>query len=162
MTIKLLIADVDGTLVTRNKLLTAGTCAAVERLRAAGVGFTITSGRPPRGMAMLVEPLKLTAPVAAFNGGMYVKADLKTVLAQKTIDPAVARQVVDHLLQAGLDVWVYQGTDWFVRRLDAYRVARESSNVGFEPIVIPRARRRPGGPGQDRRRQRGPRAGRAL
>ena len=136
MTIKLVIADVDGTLVTRNKALTPRTCEAVDRLRAAGVQFTITSGRPPRGMASLVGPLKLTAPVAAFNGAVYVKSDLKTVLAQRTISPAVARQAIDHLLKAGLDVWVYQGADWFIRNPDGPRVARERSNVGFDPVVI--------------------------
>jgi Cof subfamily protein (haloacid dehalogenase superfamily)/HAD superfamily hydrolase (TIGR01509 family) len=136
MAIQLLIADVDGTMVTKKKVLTTRTCEAVARLRAAGVQFTITSGRPPRGMASLVGPLKLTAPLAAFNGGVYVKPDLKTVLAQRTISPAVAREVVDYLLQAGLDVWVYQGNDWFIRRSDAFRVARERGNVGFEPTVI--------------------------
>ena len=98
MNIKLLIADVDGTLVTRNKVLTERTCQAVDRLRAQGVEFTITSGRPPRGLAKLVGPLKITAPLAAFNGGMYVKPDLTTVLAQRTIAPDVARQAVDYLL----------------------------------------------------------------
>jgi Cof subfamily protein (haloacid dehalogenase superfamily)/HAD superfamily hydrolase (TIGR01509 family) len=136
MPIKLLIADVDGTLVTPSKALTAETCAAVARLRAAGIDFTITSGRPPRGMAMLVEPLGLTAPVAAFNGGMYVKADLTTVLVEKTIPRAVAEQVVDYLLGSGLDVWVYRGVDWYVRKLDAFRVPRERSNVQFDPVVI--------------------------
>ncbi len=136
MTIKLLIADVDGTMVTRDKALTARTCEAVAQLRASGVMFTITSGRPPRGLATLIAPLKLTAPLAGFNGGVYVKPDLTTVLAQRTIPPAVARQAVDYLLQAGLDVWVYQGADWFIRRPDAFRVARERSNVGFDPIVI--------------------------
>ncbi len=134
--IRLLIADVDGTLLTSGKVLTPSTCRAVERLRAAGVAFTITSGRPPRGMAMLMGPLKLTGPVAAFNGGVFVKSDLRTILAQRTIPPAVARQTVDHLLAAGLDVWVYQGAEWFLRRADAFRVARERSNVGFDPIVI--------------------------
>jgi Cof subfamily protein (haloacid dehalogenase superfamily)/HAD superfamily hydrolase (TIGR01509 family) len=136
MRIKLLIADVDGTLVSPQKLLTARTIEAVDRLRAAGVGFTITSGRPPRGMAMLVEPLKLTAPVAAFNGGMFVKPDLTTVLAQRTIPTEVAKEAVDYLLEAGLDAWLYQGHDWFIRKRDAYRVERESHNVGFEPIVV--------------------------
>jgi len=136
MNIKLLIADVDGTLVTKSKTLTPGTCAAVDRLRAAGILFTITSGRPPRGMAKLIEPLKLTAPVAAFNGGMYVKSDLKTVLAQHTIPSAVARAVVDFLLKAGLDAWVYQGVDWFITKPEGPRVARERSNVGFDPTVI--------------------------
>jgi Cof subfamily protein (haloacid dehalogenase superfamily)/HAD superfamily hydrolase (TIGR01509 family) len=134
--IKLLIADVDGTLVTPAKSLTERTLAAVERLRAAGVGFTITSGRPPRGMAKLIEPLKITTPVAAFNGGMFVKPDLTTVIAQRTIPSAAAKQAVDYLLAAGLDVWVYQGNDWFLRDRNAWRVDRERHNVGFEPIVV--------------------------
>jgi Cof subfamily protein (haloacid dehalogenase superfamily)/HAD superfamily hydrolase (TIGR01509 family) len=133
--IKLLIADVDGTLLTPNKALSAATCQAVDRLRDAGVRFTITSGRPPRGMAALIAPLKLTAPVAAFNGGMFVNADLTTVLSQRTLAPFVAQQAVDRLLAAGLDVWVYQGVGWFLRRADAFRVARERSNVGFDPVV---------------------------
>jgi Cof subfamily protein (haloacid dehalogenase superfamily)/HAD superfamily hydrolase (TIGR01509 family) len=135
MMIKVLIADVDGTLVTRDKTLTPQTCDAVERLRAAGITFTITSGRPPRGMAKLIAPLKLTAPIAAFNGGMYVKPDLTTVLAQRTINPTAAKQAVDHLLQAGLDVWVYRGTEWYIRTPGAFRVDRERRTVGFEPVV---------------------------
>ncbi|WP_211193641.1 Cof-type HAD-IIB family hydrolase [Pyxidicoccus fallax] len=136
MTIRLLIADIDGTMVTRDKVLTARTCEAVARLRASGVMFTVTSGRPPRGMAGLVAQLKLTAPVAAFNGGVYVKPDLTTVLAQRTIPPDVARDTVDYLLGEGMDVWVYQGADWFLRDPEAFRVARERSNVGFDPVVL--------------------------
>jgi Cof subfamily protein (haloacid dehalogenase superfamily)/HAD superfamily hydrolase (TIGR01509 family) len=136
MRIKLLIADVDGTLVTPQKVITQRTIEAVDRLRAAGVLFTITSGRPPRGMSMLVEPLKLTAPVAAFNGGMFVKSDLTTVIAQRTIPTDAAKEAVDYLLDAGLDAWLYQGSDWFVRRRDVYRVDRESHNVRFEPIIV--------------------------
>ena len=136
MKIKLLLADVDGTLVTRAKLLTPRALDALARLREAGVLFALTSGRPPRGLAKLVSQLNLTTALAAFNGGVYVKPDLKTVLAQRTIAPDVARHAVDYLLRAGLDVWVYQGWDWFLRRVEAPHVARESQNVGFQPIVI--------------------------
>ena len=64
------LADVDGTLVTRDKVLTPRAISAIKELRARGVLFAITSGRPPRGMRMLVEPLELDGPMAAFNGGM--------------------------------------------------------------------------------------------
>jgi Cof subfamily protein (haloacid dehalogenase superfamily)/HAD superfamily hydrolase (TIGR01509 family) len=136
MTIKLVIADVDGTLLTKKKVLTAATREAVARLRARGVEFSVTSGRPPRGLASLVAPLKLTAALAAFNGGMFVKPDLTTVLSQRCIDSNVAREAIDYLLSHGLDVWVYQGADWYITKADAPRVARERSNVGFDPIVI--------------------------
>src|SRR5882762_9452263 len=75
--IRLVIADVDGTLVTQDKVLTKRAIEAVMRLHEAGIQFTVTSGRPPRGMAMLIDPLKLTLPLAAFNGGVLIKPDLK-------------------------------------------------------------------------------------
>jgi len=134
--IRLLIADVDGTLVTPDKRLTTRACSAVERLREAGIAFTITSGRPPRGMAMLIEPLRLEAPIAAFNGGLFVKPDLSTVIEQRTLSPAVAREVVAHLSEARLDVWVYCGSDWFVRDAGAPHVAHEQATVRFAPTVI--------------------------
>lgn len=134
--VKLVIADVDGTLVTPDKKLTPRAGAAVERLRTAGIRFTITSGRPPRGMAMLTGPLRLEDPIAAFNGGMFVRPDLTTVLRQHTLPLEVAREVVDFLLPAGLDVWVYRGAEWFIREIDAPHVAREQSTVQFPPKVI--------------------------
>ncbi|MEA3102221.1 HAD-IIB family hydrolase, partial [Caballeronia mineralivorans] len=74
--ISLVLADVDGTLVTREKVLTDRAQAAVRDLRKSGIRFAITSGRPPRGMAMLVEPLALDLPLAGFNGGLFVNPDL--------------------------------------------------------------------------------------
>jgi Cof subfamily protein (haloacid dehalogenase superfamily)/HAD superfamily hydrolase (TIGR01509 family) len=134
--IKMLIADVDGTLLTKNKVLTDGTCQAVARLRAAGILFGITSGRPPRGMAMLTKPLNLTTPVAACNGGMFVRPDLTTVIDQRTLSLAVASEVVDYLEESGLDVWVFRGVDWFLREADAFRVDREQRNLQFAPTVV--------------------------
>ena len=136
MPIRLLIADVDGTLVTKDKKLSPRTRGAAARLRDAGVRFTITSGRPPRGLIGLVEALELTAPVAAFNGAIYVRPDMKTVLLQRTVPSAVASETVDYLLRAGLDAWVYSGTDWFVRDPNAFRVDRETKTVGFRPTVV--------------------------
>lgn len=69
--IRLVIADVDGTLVTQNKVLTSRSIEAVKCLREAGIAFSLTSGRPPLGMKMLIDPLGLTEPIAAFNGGVF-------------------------------------------------------------------------------------------
>ena len=61
--IRLVIADVDGTLVTSEKVLTPRTRVAVRALLEAGIAFTITSGRPPRGMKPLVDALALVHPI---------------------------------------------------------------------------------------------------
>lgn len=73
--IKLVLADVDGTLVTHDKVLTDRAIAAVKKMREQGIGFAISSGRPPKGMQMLVGPLEMDEPVAGFNGGMFVSPE---------------------------------------------------------------------------------------
>ncbi|HTR51188.1 MAG TPA: beta-phosphoglucomutase family hydrolase [Kofleriaceae bacterium] len=134
--VRLVLADVDGTLVAPDKRLTTESIAAARRLRAHGIDLAIASGRPPRGMAPLVEALALTTPVAAFNGGLIIAPDLRTILVQHTVPAAVAREVVDALHAAGLDVWVYRGNDWFVRDRHGVRVASEQATVQFAPTAV--------------------------
>jgi hypothetical protein len=134
--IRLVIADVDGTLVTQDKVLTKRAVEAVMRLHDAGILFTVTSGRPPRGMAMLIDPLKLTLPLAAFNGGVLIQPDLKTVVDQKFLPPGVPETVIEAIENHALDVWLYTDIDWFVRDPNAPHVAREQWTVKFPPTVV--------------------------
>ena len=134
--IRLVIADVDGTLVTQEKQLTVRAIDTVKRLRAAGIAFSITSGRPPLGMKMLIEPLALTEPVAAFNGGVFVHPDL-SVMAQSFVPADTAAKVIEAIERHGLDCWVYTERDWLVRDPKAPHVAREEWTVKFPPTVVP-------------------------
>jgi Cof subfamily protein (haloacid dehalogenase superfamily) len=133
--ISLVVADVDGTLVTADKVLTPRAGAAVRALHTAGIAFAITSGRPPRGMAMLIDPLALQTPVAGFNGGVFVKPDM-TVIEDHVLPADIARRAVEIISRDGLDVWVYSGKDWLVRDLQAPHVAREQWTVKFAPTVV--------------------------
>lgn len=132
----LLISDVDGTLVTRDKVLTEAAKNAALALRAAGVGLTLTSSRPPRGLARLIEPLGLTLPIAGFNGGLLVRPDF-SVIERRPIEPADAARAAAFLLDQGLDVWVYDEAEWFVRDPKAPHVAREAWILGLDPEVTP-------------------------
>ena len=132
--ISLVIADVDGTLVTEDKVLTPRAGAAVQALHAAGITFAITSGRPPRGMAMLIDPLRLRTPVAAFNGGAFVKPEM-TIMEERVLPAEVARRAVEVISRNRMDVWVYSGQDWLIRDPQAPHVAREQWTVKFAPTV---------------------------
>jgi Cof subfamily protein (haloacid dehalogenase superfamily) len=134
-TIRLVLADVDGTLVTHEKLLTERARAAVRALRDRGILFAITSGRPPRGMEMLIEPLALNTPIAAFNGGVFFRSDL-SVIAQHVLAADTITPVLDIMTHQELDVWIYRGTEWLVRNLSAPHVAREEWTVKFAPTVV--------------------------
>ena len=133
--IELLIADVDGTLVTNEKILTPRAIAAVASLKKAGIKFAITSGRPPLGMQMLIEPLNITTPISAFNGGLFVMPDL-SIIDQKVLPVDVAGQVVQAITDHKLDVWVYRGNDWFALSEHGPHVDREAWTVKFKPKVV--------------------------
>ncbi len=136
--IRLVLADVDGTLVTKDKVLTPRAIAAVHALHARGIAFAVTSGRPPKGMAMLVEPLALTTPISGFNGGLVVEPDLVTVKESRTLPREAAEATLALLERLGLDAWVYSGEDWLVRDPAAPHVAREAATVKFDARVVPR------------------------
>lgn len=133
--IRLVLSDVDGTLVGPDKSLSEATIDAVARLGEAGIAFAVTSGRPPRGMSMLVEPLELTTPIAAFNGGEFVTPALEEI---RTMDiPGHLVPGIIELMDAhGIDAWVYSGADWYVLDPDGPHVARESATVQFHPTVV--------------------------
>jgi len=133
--ISLVLADVDGTLVDSDKKLTDRALAAVRGLHDAGIRFAITSGRPPRGMGMLFEALRLDTPVSGFNGGLIANPDL-TTLELHAVPTDVAAKAIDLILAHGLDAWVYRGNDWLLTRRDGPHVEREMHTVQFEPTVV--------------------------
>lgn len=133
--VRLVLSDVDGTLLTSTKRLTPAAVAAVGALGDRGVHFALTSGRPPRGMTMLFEPLHLQTPIAAFNGGLIVDRDLRTLRELSMDDDAVAA-TIEVLGRWGVSTWVFQGTDWFVLDADGPHVRHEADVCQFEPIVV--------------------------
>ncbi len=133
--IRLVIADVDGTLVTPEKQLTPRAIQAVHALHAADIAFAVTSGRPPRGMSMLVGPLGITTPLAGFNGGMLAQPDL-SILSEQSLPASIVAPVIEAITRHQLDVWVYRGNDWLIRTLKAPHVDREAHTVQFAETVV--------------------------
>jgi Cof subfamily protein (haloacid dehalogenase superfamily) len=132
--IRLLLADVDGTLVTQEKVLTNEARRAVESLAKAGILFAITSGRPPRGMQTLIRDLRITTVVAGFNGGVFATPKLDPIVMRDIPADATGR-TIDIIKEGGLVPWLYTDTTWYVPDPKGLHVDRESKTVGFGPEV---------------------------
>ena len=133
--IALVVSDVDGTLVTKDKTLTDGAKAAVRRLHDAGIGFTITSSRPTIGMRFLIEPLAITLPVGAFNGSCIVDPQLKPIEQHLIPAPAVQRSL-DVLNEFGVDIWLFTSDRWLTRRPDGDYVPAEKRAIRADPTIV--------------------------
>src|ERR1700730_13562727 len=130
--IALVVSDVDGTLVTKDKLLTEGARRAVQRLHDAGIGFTITSSPPPVGMRFLVAPLGITLPIGPFNGSSIVDPGLKPI-EQHLIPTDAVRKSLDVLNQFGVDVWLFTNEQWVIKRDDGKYVPHEQKTIQHDP-----------------------------
>lgn len=132
--IRLVLSDVDGTLVTHDKILTDRCRHAVAGLRAANIVFAVTSSRPPRGISMIKEALLLTTPISGFNGGLVVKPD-DSVVSSHFLGAREAGAVVHTIREHGLDAWLYTDSEWYVTDAAGPHVAREQAALGFAPLV---------------------------
>ncbi|WFU42971.1 Cof-type HAD-IIB family hydrolase [Bradyrhizobium sp. CB82] len=133
--ISLVVSDVDGTLVTKDKTLTDRAKAAVQRLREAGIGFTITSSRPSIGMRFLIEPLALTLPVGAFNGSSIVDPRMKPI-EQHLIPAAAAERSLQILDDFGADIWIFTSDQWLTRNPDGDYVPHEKRAIRADPTIV--------------------------
>jgi Cof subfamily protein (haloacid dehalogenase superfamily) len=134
--IALVVSDVDGTLLTKDKVLTDGARAAVRKLHEAGIGFTIVSSRPTIGMGFLIEPLSIALPIGAFNGSSIVDAKLRPI-EQHLIAPAAAQRSLDVLKAFGVDIWLFTNERWYTRNPDGEYVPHEKRAIKADPTIIP-------------------------
>jgi Cof subfamily protein (haloacid dehalogenase superfamily) len=133
--IALVVSDVDGTLLTRDKTLTDGAKAAVRRLHDAGIGFTLTSSRPTIGMRFLIAPLAITLPVGPFNGSSIVDPQLNPI-EQHLIPAAAARRSLDVLKEFGVDTWLFTNDLWLTRNSDGEYVPLEERAIRAAPTIV--------------------------
>jgi len=133
--VELVISDVDGTLLDEKKQLTPGAPAAVQRLYAAGIRFTLASARPPRMVRDLVRSLEVREPFACFNGALIVASD-ETVLHKLPMSPADAQLVANRILADGFDLWVWSDKDWYVTNPTGSHVAHHEELMGRRASLL--------------------------
>jgi hypothetical protein len=133
--IRLVVSDIDGTLVRQNKSLSDSVVAAVERLQDACVAFSLISARPPSGMLWIAAKLGITGNVASFNGGTIVNAGGEIVSAD-LIDPASAAYTLAMFDRPGVEIWLFADGNWYARTAEGEYVVRERKAANAEPVIV--------------------------
>jgi len=134
MSVRFVISDVDGTLVNREKRLTEPTIEAVARLQAAGIPFTIISARPPSGIAFLVEALKPTGPIAAFNGGTIIGPD-GSVLERRSLSRDAVEKSFRIAGSTEATPWIFAEGRWHIVDPSNPHVPHEIIASAQQPLI---------------------------
>ncbi|AOX19245.1 Cof-type HAD-IIB family hydrolase [Kozakia baliensis] len=135
-TIRLVVSDIDGTLVGPDKQLSPATISAAQALQRAGIALCLVSSRSAPGVAPFVSALHLQTPYAALNGGMVLSAK-GDILSSLTLSASACSAACDMLDVHHVDAWLFRGHDWLVRDPAAPYVGREQRAVKLTPKVVP-------------------------
>ena len=90
MKYKMLVLDVDGTLLNDNKEVSKRTLATLRKVQQMGVRIMLASGRPTYGLLGLAKMLELdtyNGYVMAYNGGQVIRAADGEVIFERRINP---------------------------------------------------------------------------
>ncbi len=134
-TIKLVLCDMDGTLLMPDHTISPGNLAAVKKLQAAGVYFTLASGRPPRAMREISQQLGIELPVAGFNGGLLVNAQGEYLQSHHVQYEGVLKTLA-LLAEHPVEVWLFVDEEWLVRDPSGEMVSHEQHGLGYAPKVV--------------------------
>jgi len=93
MKYKLLVLDVDGTLLDSEKKISKRTLAALLKVQQMGVRIVLASGRPTYGLMPIAKALELGnygGFILSYNGGQIINAQSGELLFERRINPEMS------------------------------------------------------------------------
>ncbi|QXI26786.1 HAD family hydrolase [Pseudomonas vanderleydeniana] len=134
--IRLLLSDMDGTLLLPDHSLSPRIVEAVHVLKASGVFFSLATGRPPRAMREMIEALGVDLPVAAFNGGTLMHPDGRYLVTHYVPREAAICTLELLARHEEVEIWVFADNEWLLRNPHGKMVPREQHALGYPPKVV--------------------------
>ena len=117
--IKMLVVDIDGTIMGDNRRISDSLKAYVKLLLSNGIKVVIATGRMYCSAAKIACELGTDSPIIAYQGGLVVDSD-KNILQAKYFDNELARDVVDYLRREKFHMNVYVNDNLMAEKESKY------------------------------------------
>lgn len=116
MAIKLIAADMDGTLLNDRKEITPRTLAAVRAAMAAGALFVLNSGRMPESVLPYARQLQVNAPIICYNGALTCGQRDGEALDAIPLPLTSAREILRYAERKGLYIQGFWGDRFYCEK----------------------------------------------
>jgi len=137
--IRLLVLDLDGTIVDKSNHIRDSVAQAVDLVKGRGVAVAIATGRRYQSSLPAYDFIGSTLPLICYEGGLIRDRNTGFTHRHWPLEPQVVSQILDHTERLSLDgrlsVHLHVGDDLYVSNLnDASRKFFEGSTI--VPIVM--------------------------
>jgi len=114
---KLLAADLDGTLIGEDFIISPKVKDAVCRVMEKGVRFTIATGRAFGSTLPFAQELGINTPLICYQGGLIKDHLSGRVIYEQSVPLPLAQELIRFTRQRGLHLNVYLGGCAYVERM---------------------------------------------
>jgi len=114
--IRLLVLDVDGTLIGQSGEPSPRVCSALAAAQRAGVQVSLCSGRSLASCVPIARSLGLNGPHVVFNGALVKDPDQTTAILRKPLPSSSLDYLIRRGREAGLCLELYTEDTHFVER----------------------------------------------
>ena len=121
MSVKIILSDIDGTILTDDKKVPALTARAIKSVVAKGLKFVLVSARMPEAIYPITDGIGLERmPVISYGGGFVLTEDEK-VLHDKKMPLDDTKKILAAINERWSNVSInyYAGRKWYVKKIDA-------------------------------------------
>lgn len=138
--IKLVISDIDGTILDDTHQLDSELSSQIKGLKNREIPFVLASARSPKGIISLAQQLGITRdPIASYNGALVLKNDPEKGYVP-IFSHSLDKNEVEVLLEAiqqhfpQISINLYSNQNWYVEKLDKWSES-EAAITNEEPIL---------------------------
>jgi len=137
---RLLVLDVDGTVTNSRHEVTAATCEAVARIRAAGIRVILATGRRYRDTLPVAARLGVSGPLITASGALVKRSTDHATLARAEFGPGTLEGVVAEIVAAGHEPVLYSdsfadGFDFHCRSLTVGPASGRDEGAAISPVI---------------------------
>ena len=137
MKYKLLVLDVDGTLLNNERQISKRTLSTLLKVQQAGVKIVLASGRPTYGIIPLAKTLELGnygGYIISYNGCQIIKAENGEIIFERRINPELVPYLEKKARKNGFDIFTYHDDTILTSNPDNRHIRQEAALNGLKLI----------------------------
>lgn len=132
---KLLVVDIDGTLVNRYGKISKADAEVLARVRDLGISVSLSTGRGLQASLTIINQLSPDGYHISFDGALVSRPGLGEEVYVQPISQATVRQMIEVAQQHNLDLELFTVTHYFVER-ETWSTNAHRQFFGVYPTIV--------------------------
>jgi len=135
--IKMVVTDMDGTLLDKNSKISETNLQMIRELQSKGILFTVATGRCEQLIKEYKSELQLQLPAILYNGSIIMNLDNNDYIYKESINKTIALEIANYLQSKNVVYMLYTSDaihtipnerwDYFNRRKETLPIEQQST-----------------------------------